>query len=150
LLAKQRNWKPVNLVLFPTLDPSRETNMTVLIDSWVWIEYWKGGRLAKKAAEYIDGDEESIVSVINVAEIFFWVSKYYDEETAKAKLKTIEKRSHILAVQKETAVAAAKIRRAEKLAFADSLIVATARREGVTIVTGDSDMKSLEEVVFLS
>jgi len=123
--------------------------MTVLIDSWAWIEYWKGGVLAKEAARYIDGDEESVVSTINIAEIYFWVARYYGEGKAREKLETVEKRCHVIAVEEETAVAAAKIRIQHRLALADSLIVATARSAGGKVVSGDPDMKRLEDVIFL-
>jgi toxin FitB len=124
--------------------------MTVLIDSRGWIGYWKGGKSAKKVSEYIEGSEESIVSAINVAEIYFWVARYYNDEIAKTKLRTVEKRSYVIPVQKELAVEAGKIRIESKLALADSLIVANARRERATIVTGDPDMKSLENVIFVA
>jgi predicted nucleic acid-binding protein len=123
--------------------------MTVLIDSWAWIEYWKGGELAKEAGRYIEGDEESVVSTINLAEIYFWVARYYDEGKALEKLRTVEKRCHAIPVEKEIAIAAAKIRILDKLALADSLIVATARSASGKVVSGDSDMRGLEDVIFL-
>ena len=64
--------------------------MTVLIDSWAWIEYWKGGKLAEQAAEYIEGDEESVVSAINLAEVYLWITRFYEEATASGKIATIE------------------------------------------------------------
>lgn len=121
-----------------------------MIDSWVWIEYWKGGRFAKGAAEYIEGDEESVVSAINLAEVHFWVARFYDDATADAKVSTIEKRCHVVAVEKDIAIEAARIKRKEKLGLADSLIVATARKVGGKVVTGDPDMRGLGEVVFLA
>jgi len=123
--------------------------MTVLIDSWTWIEYWKGGKLAKTAAAYIDGDEESVVSTINLSEVYFWVARYYDEATAAEKLKTVEKRCSVVAVDKEIAITAAKIKIESKLGLADGLIMATARRVGGKVVTGDPDMKGLKDVIFL-
>lgn len=123
--------------------------MTVLIDSWAWIEYWKGGALADEAARYVEGDEEAIVSTINVAEVYFWVSRYYDQRTADEKLRTIEKRSHVIPVEKDVATEAARIRLKEKLALADSLILATARAATAKVVTGDSDLKHIRDVIFL-
>ncbi|MGI0090620.1 MAG: type II toxin-antitoxin system VapC family toxin [Nitrososphaerales archaeon] len=124
--------------------------MTVLIDSWAWIEYWKGGQFAKQAAAYIEGDEDSVVSTINLAEVFFWVSRYYDEPTASRKLLTVEKRCHLIPVERDIAIAAAKIKREQKLALADSLILATARHVRGRLVTGDSDLKGQKEVIFLA
>lgn len=124
--------------------------MTVLIDSWAWIEYWKGGRFAKEAAAYIEGDEESMVSAINLAEVHIWIARFYDDVTADAKVSTIERRCHVVAVDRDIAIEAAKIKRKEKLGLADSLILATARKIGGKVVTGDPDMKGVKEMVFLA
>jgi toxin FitB len=121
-----------------------------LIDSWAWIEYWKGGKLGEQAAPYIDGEEESVVSTINLAEVYLWVARSYDEATAGEKVATVEKRCHVVPVEREVAVEAAKIKRREKLGLADSLILATARQAGAKVVTGDPDMKDLGDVVFLA
>ncbi len=123
--------------------------MTVLIDSWTWIEYWKGGKLAKVAGAYIEGDEESVVSTVNISEVYFWVARYYDEATAAEKLKTVEKRCSVVPVDKEIAIAAAKIKIECKLGLADSLIMATARHVHGKVVSGDADMKALKDVIFL-
>jgi predicted nucleic acid-binding protein len=121
-----------------------------LIDSWAWIEYWKGGSLAEEAASYIDGDEESVVSTINLAEVFLWIARSYNEETASEKVATLEKRCHVVPVERDIAIEAARIKRREKLGLADSLILATARQIGGKVVTGDPDMKGLGDVVFLA
>jgi predicted nucleic acid-binding protein len=123
--------------------------MTVLIDSWTWIEYWKGGKLAKVAAAYIEGDEESVVSTVNISEVYFWVARYYDEAMAAEKLKTVEKRCSVVAVDKEIAVSAAKIKIECKLGLADSLILATAKHVHAKVVTGDPDMRTFNDVIFL-
>lgn len=121
-----------------------------MIDSWTWIEYWKGGKLADEAASYIDGEEESVVSTINLAEVYLWVAKSYDDATAEEKVATIEKRCHVIPVERDVAVEAAKIKKKEKPGLADSLILATARQVGGRVVTGDSDMRNLRDVVFLA
>jgi predicted nucleic acid-binding protein len=123
--------------------------LTVLIDSWAWIEYWKGGDFAREAAEYIEGEDEAVVSTINLAEVYFWVSRYYDEATANRKLVTVEKRCHVMSVERDVAIEAAKTKRREKLALADSLILATAMKAGAKVVTGDPDMKGLKDIIFL-
>ena len=123
--------------------------MTVLIDSWAWIEYWKGGKLAEAAASYIDGDEESVVSTINLAEVYLTIAKSYDEATAGEKVATIEKRCHVIPVDRDIAIEAAKIKKKERLGLADSVILATARQVGGRVVTGDPDMKAFSDVAYL-
>ena len=124
--------------------------MTVLIDSWAWIEYWKGGKLAREAAAYIDGEEESVASTINLAEVFLWVARSYGEATAGEKVATVEKRCHVVPVERDIALEAARIKRKDKLGLADSLILATARQVGGKVVTGGPEMKGLRDVVFLT
>lgn len=120
-----------------------------MIDSWTWIEYWRGGKAADKAAEHIEGDEEAVLSTINLTEIYFWVLRFYDKALADAKLKTVMQRCQIIPVETEIALEAARIKKNLKLALADSLILATSRNLGARIVTGDDDFKGLKEVVFL-
>ena len=129
---------------------SRGRNVTVLVDSWVWIEYWSGGRHAREAAAFIEGDEEAYVSAINLAEVYFWVLRSYDEKTAQAKAVTMAKRCHVIPVEEETAVEGARLRMKEGLAMADSLVYATAREMGAKLVTGDGGLRHLPDVIFLA
>ena len=39
--------------------------MTVLIDSWAWIEYFKGTEAGERARPYLQSGEEIIVSAVN-------------------------------------------------------------------------------------
>jgi len=123
--------------------------MTVLLDSSAWIEYWKGGPHAKAAAAHIEGDEEAVASTINLAEVYFWILKYYDEDTAISKASTMEKRCLLIPVERRIAIEAAKARRQHGLALAGSLVYATAEDAGAKLVTGDPDLKGLEGTIFL-
>ena len=120
-----------------------------MIDSWAWIEYWKGGKLAGEAASFIDGDEESVVSAINLAEVHLSIARSYDEAMAGEKVATMEKRCHVVQVDADIAIEAAKIKRSEKLGLADSLIMATARHVGGKVVTGEPDLKPFKDVIFI-
>lgn len=120
-----------------------------MIDSWAWIEYWKGGKLAGEAASHIDGDEESVVSAINLAEVHLAIARSYDEATADEKVATMEKRCHVVPVDSDVAIEAAKIKKKENLGLADALILATARQVGGRVVTGDPDLKRFKDVVFI-
>jgi predicted nucleic acid-binding protein len=124
--------------------------MTVLIDSWAWIEYWKGGKLAQSAAKYIEGEEEAIVSPINIAEIYHWISKYYNERTADTRISLVERRCYMIPVERDIAIEAAKIKKRNQLGLADSVILATARSVQGKLVTGDPDFKSVDNVILLA
>jgi predicted nucleic acid-binding protein len=124
-------------------------NMTVLIDSWAWIEYWKGGKDAGRAAEHIEGTEKVVISVVNVAEVYFWVLKHYGGDVAGQKSKSMLRRSYVIVPDTEIAISAAKLKAEHRLGLADSFVLATARSANAKVVTGDPDLKSFLDVVFI-
>jgi len=120
-----------------------------LIDSWAWIEYWKGGKCSEAAAKYIEGRDQAVVSAINLAEVYHWILRSYDERIAERKAATIEKRCFVIPVDKTVAVEAARIKRGRGLALADGIVLATARLSGAKIVTGDEDFREFAETIFI-
>ncbi len=123
--------------------------MTVLIDSWAWIEYWRGSKYAGKASKYIEGAETAVLSTINLAEIFFWVLRHYDEKKAEEKRETLKKRCYLIPPDEEIAVDAARFKRTLKLSLADSIILATAKTRDAKVVTGDKHFKGLSDTLFI-
>jgi len=123
--------------------------LTVLVDSWAWVEYWSGGSHADQVAIHIEGKENAIVSTINLAEIYHWVLLHYDEKTAEEKLITIRKKCFIMPVEEEIAIEAAKIKHKTKMALADSIILATAKQAKAKILTGDADFRGLKDVLYI-
>jgi predicted nucleic acid-binding protein len=120
-----------------------------LIDSWAWIEYFKGSEAGARAREIIEDDEESIVSTINLAEVYRWILKFYGEEVADEKVDVIKKRCFVIDVDPEIAIASAKIKHEMRFGLGDAIVLATARRENAKVVTGDPDFKNLEGVIWL-
>ncbi len=123
--------------------------MTVLIDSWAWIEYWRGGSRSKKAAEHVEGSEPAVASTINLTEIFFWVLRHYNERLAQEKRETLRKRCFLIPADETIAVDAARLKRSLKLSLADALILATARSRDAKVVTGDKDFKGLPDAQYI-
>jgi predicted nucleic acid-binding protein len=124
--------------------------LTVLIDSWAWIEYFQGSEAGKAVKGYIDDDQEIIISTINLAEVYRWILRYYNEKTAEEKRLAMKERCILIDVDEEIAVNAAKIKHNLKWGLGDSIVYATAKRRGSKVVTGDSDFKGMEDVIFLS
>ena len=100
-------------------------------------------------ALHIEGKEDAIVSTINLTEIYHWVLLHYDEKTAEEKVITIRKRCFIMPVEEEIAIEAAKIKHKTKVALADSIILATAKKAKAKILTGDPDFRSLKNVLYI-
>ncbi len=123
--------------------------MTVLIDSCAWIEYLRGSKAGEKARKFIEGDEEAIISTINLAEVYRWILRFYPEEVAEEKIRAMKQRCTVLEVSEEIAIESARLKHRLKLGLGDAIILATARKANATIVTGDKDFKGMENVVFL-
>ncbi|MCK4367195.1 MAG: type II toxin-antitoxin system VapC family toxin [Thermoplasmata archaeon] len=125
------------------------TDSKVLIDSWAWIEYWRGGPGSKDAAVFIEGKEEAYVSTINIAEVYRWFLAFYDDVAAEEAIQTIRERCHRVSVSTDIAVDAAKTRHRKKWGLGDSLIFATAEHVDARIVTGDPDFREEDRTIFL-
>ena len=123
--------------------------MTVLIDSWVWVEYFKGSKCGKDAKKYIEGNEKAILSAINIAEVYRWILRFYDDKVAEEKKRVMKERCFVIPVDEEIAVMSAKIKHNEKMGLGDALIYATAKKENAILLTGDSDFEGKDGVIFI-
>ncbi|RLG60071.1 MAG: hypothetical protein DRN95_00565 [Candidatus Hydrothermarchaeota archaeon] len=123
--------------------------MTVLIDSWAWIEYFRGSKAGEKVRKYIEGENEIIISTINMAEIYRWILRFYDEKIAEEKRNFIKKRAIVIDVTEEIAIKSAKIKHKLKWGLGDSIIYATAKQEKAKVLTGDPHFKNLKDVIYI-
>lgn len=121
--------------------------MTVLIDSWAWVEYFKGSKLGEKVKRCIESDEKAIVSAINIAEVYRWILRFYSEEVAEEKIGVMKERCFVIPVDEDIAVTSARIKHKEKMGLGDAIIYATAKKENAVLLTGDSDFKGKENVI---
>ena len=123
--------------------------MTVLVDSWAWIEYFKGTKHGSKAKEIIDSNEHIIISVINIAEVFKYFLSEKNEKEANIILGYILKRSFVIPLFTEISIEAAKLRYKKKWGLGDAIIYATAIHNNAKLLSGDSDFKNENNVIFI-
>lgn len=127
--------------------------MTVLVDSWAWIEYFKSTPVGvKEVASVLEiSREDVIVSTINIAEVYNAFLRDYpdNDKFAKDSRAAIKQRSYVFDVDEEIAVESARIKHKLKWGLGDSIILATARREGAKVLTGDPHFKGVKEVIYL-
>ncbi|KAF5430857.1 putative nucleic acid-binding protein, contains PIN domain [Candidatus Methanophagaceae archaeon] len=121
-----------------------------MIDSWAWIEYFRGSKAGEQIKGVIeDSEEKMVISTINIAEVYRLILRFYSEDFAEEKIEAMKQRAFVCDVIEEIAVEAAKIKHKKKWGLGDSLIYATAKKEGARVLTGDPDFKDVEGVIFI-
>ena len=122
--------------------------MTVLVDSWAWIEYFKGMPAAQKAREIIESNEQMFVSAINVSEIYLFLLGNKPSEAEKL-IKFVLNSSFVIPVETNLSLKAAKIKHEHKMGLADAIVMATAEENNAKILTGDDDFKNMQNVIYI-
>src|SRR4029453_8431769 len=126
--------------------PRKKGPPLILVDSSGWIEYLAGRPNADRFASYIEGREPLLVCAIEVYEVYKVIRRDISEERAIEAVSAL-RRATIAPVDEPLALEAADLSLAHGLAMADSLVYATARRFGATLVTGDADFEGLADAV---
>ena len=122
--------------------------MTVLVDSWAWIEYFKGSQSGLKAKEIIESSQKILLSTINASEIYHFLLKNKPAEAEKL-IKFVLSSSFVIPLDSSIALKAAKIKYDKKIGLADAIVIATAEENNATILTGDDDFKEMKNVIFI-
>jgi predicted nucleic acid-binding protein len=119
-----------------------------VVDSYAWIEYFRGTPSGAKARRHIEGDSAA-TSAITLAELR---EKYLREKWGffQEDLNFISTRTSLAPVDRSIALLAGEIDHAQKKlskdwSMADSIILATARSASAKAVTGDPHFEGLPE-----
>ena len=89
-----------------------------------------------------------IASVIEVYEVYKVIRRDISEERALEAVAAL-RRATIVPVDETLALEAADVSLGYKLAMADSLVYATAKRHGAKLVTADADFEGLPNVTVI-
>ena len=116
------------------------------MDSSGWIEYLANRPKARRFATYLEGREALLISAIEIYEVFKVIRRDLSEARAIEAISALH-RATIAPVDESLALEAADVSLAHGLAMADSLVYATARHFGATLVTADTDFEGLPNAV---
>jgi predicted nucleic acid-binding protein len=123
----------------------------IVIDSWAWIEYFRGSEAGKKVDELFKGARLITPSIV-IAEIAF---KYAKEKVDFAKrfefIRTYS-RVHPLDERLALLAGATNFQRRKKIkdwGIADSIVLSTAHAFGAQVLTGDPHFSDLREAIML-
>lgn len=127
--------------------------MRYVIDSFAWLEYFMGTSAGEKVREIIDSATyERLTPSICVAEVYAKSLRVEGLEKAELRRSFMRGRSAVLSLTEELAVEAAKIdvemkKTVEGWGLADSIVLATTRKRGAKVITGDEHFRGLTETL---
>jgi predicted nucleic acid-binding protein len=118
-----------------------------IIDSSAWIEFFVGGKNASHFKEIIAKRDKLIIPAITLYEVS---KKFLTELGEEAAMECIAfmTTAKVIDLDIEISINAAKISKENKLAMADSIIMATAQKYEANIWTQDADFKGLPNVKY--
>ena len=122
--------------------------MKYLIDSYAWIEYFRGSPEGKKAAKYIDSDHDLFTPAIVIAELS---DKYRKSNLVdiweNERIVFIGIKSEIVSIDQYIADLAGKIKIEKRKEFedfglADAIVLSTVIKYNAKLLTGDRHLVS--------
>ena len=135
------------------MNMTASTNRQVFVfDSFALLAYFNGevgkDRIFELLKSAQDGQVRMLLCVINLGEILYTVERRRSLIQAQLTQALIESLPiHPVEVDRDLVLDAAHIKALHPLSYADAFAVALALREGATVLTGDPEFKSVENLV---
>ena len=126
--------------------------MAFLLDTSVWIEYFKGSEKGKKIYSLLEGEAEINSCQLTISEISNWCCKnsinpYFYLNKIKTLSRILELSENILVLSGQIYFEQRKIN--DKISLIDAIIYTTAQLHGFVLMTTDRDFEGLRNVEFL-
>ena len=118
-----------------------------IVDSSCWLEYFAGSRVGDEVSSVIEDTDHLLVPAIVVYEVFKKLILELDEDKALYAVAHM-KQGHIVNLDTDLAIYAAKIGKDNKLAMADSIIYAITKKYNAVLWTQDKHFKDLKSVKY--
>jgi len=118
-----------------------------IVDSSCWLEYFAGSRVGDEVSSVIEDTDHLLVPAIVVYEVFKKLILELDEDKALYAIAHM-KQGHIVNLDTDLAIYAAKIGKDNKLAMADSIIYAITKKYNALLWTQDKHFKDLKSVKY--
>jgi predicted nucleic acid-binding protein len=123
-----------------------------VIDSYAWIEYFRGTNAGEKAKKFIEKGSAA-TSAMTLAELR---EKYLRENWSSfdTDISFVTTKTSLILVDREISIAAGRInyenkKKIKNWGMADSIILATARKLSAKDLTGDPHFKNIKDAVMI-
>lgn len=120
-----------------------------VVDTSAWIEWLTGSELGKTLRRQFPDKPQCLVPTIVQLELAKWLLRELGEEQADQVIAYTQK-CVVVPLDTATALLAAELHREYKLATADAIVYATARRQSAELLTCDAHFQGLPEVVLFA
>jgi len=127
-----------------------------LLDTWAWIEYLEGGEAADRIDEVIENEKcyTSVQTIAELSDLYNSGRITIDMSWEELKAFIAVKKSDVVEIDGEIGERAGEVKAEERetqsdFGLADAVILATARKEGLRVVSGDPHLVDQEETVDL-
>jgi len=117
----------------------------ILVDTSAWIEWLMDTPTGAAVAQHLPDKADWLVPTMVQLELARWLTREVGEEKAEQVL-AFTQVCRVVVLDTETALEAAEMCRTKKLATADAIVYATARRSGATLLTRDMHFDGLPVV----
>ncbi|MFM1990763.1 MAG: hypothetical protein RJA99_3720 [Pseudomonadota bacterium] len=121
----------------------------VVVDTSVWIEWLIGSPLAARIGNRLPAPSDWIVPTIVQLELSKWVTRELGEDEADRVI-AFSQECRVVPLDTRVALRAAELHREHGLATADAIVYATARLEGVELLTCDRHFEALPHVALVA
>ena len=118
--------------------------MSVCLDSWAILAWLDGEEPAAQAVDAAFVDERPWMSWINLGEVAYLLERRVGAGEADGVVGRLRAALALDDVTPERVLAAARIKAAHPIAFADCFAAATAAARGATLYTGDPELLGRE------
>ena len=124
----------------------------LVLDSFALLAYFFGEAAASRVRDILReaniGNASLILTTVNLAEVAYRLERAWGEDRMLEALALIDSYPiQIVEIDRELALAAARLKASHSIALADCLAAALAQRQGATVLTGDPDFQRLEGAV---
>jgi predicted nucleic acid-binding protein len=124
-----------------------------IVDAWALFAWLRDQQPAADKVKLIlqaaaAGEVELLMSWINAGEVYYMLTRKHDARTAEQFLSRLPALPiRLLVPGEEDVIAAAKIKAARRVSYADAFAVALAVKENAAVITGDAEIRELADVV---
>lgn len=118
-----------------------------VVDSSAWLEYFANGPNAGFFGKAIEDTAKLVVPSLTIFEVFKRILQQRTEGDALQAI-AVMRQGHVVDLDTQIALTAAKLSVELRLPLADSVILATARVSDATLWTQDADFKEMPKVQY--